>query len=63
MGECPDAYDAEGCCEAVGKGYGAVGEGNEQPIDDAPHGCNDQHPGENEFLGEMADGESVKSGV
>ena len=55
--ECPDADDAQGCGEAVGKGDVGVGEGDEQPVDECPHGTDDGDPGKDESGGEVADGD------
>ena len=51
----PDADDAEGSGERVGKGDCAVGEGHQEPVDGSPDGGDEQCPGENEAAGEMTD--------
>ena len=56
VGECPDADDAQGCGEAVGKGDVGVGEGDEQPVDECPDSTNDGYPRKDETGGEVANG-------
>ena len=43
--QCPDAYDAQGGSEAVSQRHIAVGEGDQQPVNQRPDAANEQSPG------------------